>query len=162
MSFYARLVAQTASARMGLLGTPIIQGCLNGDVSLPSYTAFLTEAYHHVSHTVPLMQAFKARLPAGREWLEGPLDEYIDEEAGHDEWILDDLRALIEAGDCARVVHRRHRAIAVGASDAACGLEPVALALASGLAVRRQALTEHRVVVQDADDRAAVLLHDGG
>ena len=93
MSFYARLVEQTASARMGLLGTPIIQGCLNGAVSLPSYTAFLTEAYHHVRHTVPLMRAFKARLPAGREWLEGPLDEYIDEEAGHDEWILDDMRA---------------------------------------------------------------------
>lgn len=93
MSFYKRLVEQTASARMGLLGTPIIQGCLAGSVSLPSYIAFLTEAYHHVRHTVPLMQAFKARLPAGREWLEGPLDEYIEEEQGHDEWILDDIRA---------------------------------------------------------------------
>lgn len=93
MNFYDRLIRDTQAARGSLLTAPIIQGCLRGDVSLPSYTAFLCEAYHHVRHTVPLMRAFKARIPAGREWLEGPLDEYIAEEAGHDEWILDDLRA---------------------------------------------------------------------
>lgn len=93
MSFFNRLVEQTAQDRLGLLGAPIIQGCLRGDVSLPSYVAFLGEAYHHVSHTVPLLRACKARLPAGREWLRGPLDEYIEEEQGHDEWILDDIRA---------------------------------------------------------------------
>lgn len=93
MSFHARLLADTAAERAGLLGTPIIQGCLRGEVSLPSYLAFLREAYHHVRHTVPLMRAFRARLDAGRAWLEGPLDEYIEEEQGHDEWILDDIRA---------------------------------------------------------------------
>ena len=41
----------------------IIQGALQGQVSLPSYIAFLTEAYHHVKHTVPLLQACKAALP---------------------------------------------------------------------------------------------------
>ncbi len=93
MSFHARLLADTAAERAGLLGTPIIQGCLRGEVSLPSYLAFLREAYHHVRHTVPLMCAFRARLDAGHAWLEGPLDEYIEEEQGHDEWILDDIRA---------------------------------------------------------------------
>ena len=78
---------------MSLLSTPIIQGCLRGEVSLPSYIAFLREAYHHVCHTVPLMRAFKARIPSGREWLSPALDEYIAEEQGHDEWILDDIRA---------------------------------------------------------------------
>lgn len=93
MSFHAQLLQQTAGDRMSLLSTPIIQGCLRGEVSLPSYVAFLREAYHHVRHTVPLMQAFKARLPAGREWLAPALDEYIEEEQGHDAWILDDVRA---------------------------------------------------------------------
>ncbi|WP_295540768.1 iron-containing redox enzyme family protein [uncultured Pseudacidovorax sp.] len=93
MSFHARLLADTAAERAGLLGTPIIQGCLRGEVSLPSYLAFLREAYHHVRHTVPLMRAFRARLDAGHAWLEGPLDDYIEEEQGHDEWILDDIRA---------------------------------------------------------------------
>ncbi len=93
MSFHEQLLQQSAGARQGLLSTPIIQGCLRGEVSLPSYVAFLREAYHHVRHTVPLLQAMKAALPARHGWLHGPLDEYIDEEAGHDEWILDDIAA---------------------------------------------------------------------
>jgi pyrroloquinoline quinone (PQQ) biosynthesis protein C len=93
MSFHARLLADTADARAGLLAAPIIQGCLRGEVSLPSYLAFLREAYHHVRHTVPLLHACKAALPARNGWLDEPLDEYIEEEQGHDEWILDDIRA---------------------------------------------------------------------
>lgn len=102
MSFYQQLLKQTELNRMALVSTPIIQGCLRGEVSLPSYIAFLREAYHHVRHTVPLMQAFRARIPAGREWLAPALDEYIEEEKGHDEWILDDLRAC---GDTSAVRH---------------------------------------------------------
>ena len=99
MSFYKQLLAQTENDRLSLLSAPIIQGCLRGEVSLPSYIAFLREAYHHVRHTVPLMQAFKSRLPAGREWLAPALDEYIEEEKGHDEWILDDIRACGDTSD---------------------------------------------------------------
>ncbi len=102
MSFYQQLLKQTEPNRMALLSTPIIQGCLRGEVSLPSYIAFLREAYHHVRHTVPLMQAFRSRIPAGREWLAPALDEYIEEEQGHDEWILDDIRAC---GDTSAVRH---------------------------------------------------------
>ena len=93
MAFYEQLVQQTEAARMGLVSAPIIQGCLRGEVSLPSYVAFLTEAYHHVSHTVPLLKACKAALPPGADWVAEALDEYIEEEVGHDEWILDDIRA---------------------------------------------------------------------
>jgi len=93
MSFHSQLLQQTDSARQGLLAAPIIQGCLRGEVSLPSYLAFLKEAYHHVRHTVPLLKATQAALPAHHAWLRAPLDEYIEEEAGHDEWILDDIRA---------------------------------------------------------------------
>ena len=102
MSFHERLIEETAEARTGLLGTPIIQGCLRGEVSLPSYLAFLREAYHHVRHTVPLLRACKAALPPRHEWLRDPLDEYIEEEQGHDEWILDDIRACGGDADAVR------------------------------------------------------------
>lgn len=102
MSFHARLLEQTADTRQGLLGTPIVQGCLRGEVSLPSYLAFLHEAYHHVRHTVPLLRACRAALPARHDWLRGPLDEYIDEEQGHDQWILDDIRAAGADADAVR------------------------------------------------------------
>ncbi|QKO22624.1 TenA family transcriptional regulator [Rhodoferax sp. BAB1] len=104
MSFYQRLIQESSSARMGLLSAPIIQGVLQrGEVSLPSYVAFLTEAYHHVKHTVPLLRAAKAALPARHAWLNPAMDEYIEEEAGHDEWILDDIRAC--GGDAEAVRH---------------------------------------------------------
>ncbi len=101
-SFHATLLEQTTDARRALLTTPIIQGALQrGEVSLPSYIAFLTEAYHHVRHTVPLLQAMKAALPPHHAWLQPALDEYIEEEAGHDGWILDDIRAC--GGDASGV-----------------------------------------------------------
>ena len=103
MSFHARLIEGSAEARAGLLGTPIIQGCLRGEVSLASYLAFLREAYHHVRHTVPLLRACRAALPERNGWLREPLDEYIEEEQGHDEWILDDIRAC---GDDALAVRK--------------------------------------------------------
>jgi pyrroloquinoline quinone (PQQ) biosynthesis protein C len=93
MRFFPELQHQTEADRLGLLAAPIIQGCLRGEVSLPSYAAVLTEAYHHVCHTVPLMYACRAALPPRHDWLRPHLDEYIEEEVGHDEWILDDLRA---------------------------------------------------------------------
>ena len=102
MSFHEQLLQQGADARQGLLSTPIIQGCLRGEVSLPSYLAFLREAYHHVRHTVPLLRATKAALPARHDWLRAPLDEYIDEESGHDEWILDDIAACGADADAVR------------------------------------------------------------
>lgn len=105
MSFHAQLLQQTEQARMGLLSAPIIQGCLRGEVSLPSYIAFLTEAYHHVKHTVPLLQACQAALPAHHAWLKPALDEYVEEEKGHEEWILDDIRAC--GGDAEAVRHGR-------------------------------------------------------
>jgi len=93
MPFFPELQSRTQDARAQMQTAPIIQGCLRGEVSLPSYVAFLTEAFHHVRHTVPLLRACKAALPAHHAWLREPLDEYIAEEQGHDEWILDDLRA---------------------------------------------------------------------
>lgn len=106
MSFHARLIVETTEARNAFLRTPIIQGVLQrGEVSLPSYLAFLTEAYHHVRHTVPLLAACRAALPARHAWLHEPLSEYIEEEAGHDEWILDDIAAC--GADAAAVRHGR-------------------------------------------------------
>lgn len=98
---FVRLRRATAAARQQLIAAPIIQGALAGRVSLASYVAFLTEAYHHVRHTVPLLRACRERLPARLDWMRPALDEYIDEEAGHDAWILDDIAAA--GGDAAAV-----------------------------------------------------------
>ncbi|KXS36746.1 MAG: hypothetical protein AWU55_2895 [Halomonadaceae bacterium T82-2] len=93
MSAYQELEQATQAERDWLLATPVIQRALEGRIDRATYLAFLTQAYHHVSHTVPLMMACGARLPAHHEWLRGALVEYIAEEHGHQQWILDDIRA---------------------------------------------------------------------
>lgn len=105
MSFYSRLLNETQVDREALLRTPIIEGALAGRVSRLSYLAFLREAYHHVRHTVPLLAAMKAHLPAHHDWLRPALDEYIAEETGHDEWILSDIDAA--GGHAEAVRHGR-------------------------------------------------------
>jgi pyrroloquinoline quinone (PQQ) biosynthesis protein C len=91
MSFSQELRAATENDRQRLLAAPIITDCLAGRVSRESYRAFLAEAYHHVKHTVPLLMACGARLPERLEWLRHGVAEYIEEEYGHEQWILADL-----------------------------------------------------------------------
>ncbi len=93
MNFFQHLQAQTTTEREYLLSSPIIQQAMAGQVSLHSYVAFLTQAYHHVKHTVPLLMACGARLPERLEWLREAIAEYIREEYGHQEWILNDIAA---------------------------------------------------------------------
>lgn len=93
MSFHETLQRQTAAEREWLLAAPVIADALAGRVSLAQYRAFLGEAFHHVRHTVPLLMACGARLPAHHEVLRRAIVEYVDEEFGHEEWILDDIVA---------------------------------------------------------------------
>ena len=58
--FFQKLLAATAQGQIDLASVPQIQDGLAGKISLATYIAYLTEAYHHVKHTVPLMQAAKA------------------------------------------------------------------------------------------------------
>ncbi|TNF84610.1 iron-containing redox enzyme family protein [Pseudomonas sp. ICMP22404] len=93
MSFFDTLQEATQQERHTLFNLPIIRDALDGQVSLGAYRAFLIQAYYHVRHTVPLMMACGARLPARLEWLRKAVCEYIEEEYGHEQWVLDDIAA---------------------------------------------------------------------
>ena len=99
MSFYEQLVAATEADRGDFLAIPILQRALQGDIGKEAYLAFLGQAYHHVKHTVPLLMNCGARLPDHLHWLRRAIGEYIEEEMGHEEWILDDIAAC--GGDAA-------------------------------------------------------------
>lgn len=92
-SFFERLNHETAAERAELLSIPFIVEGAAGRLGLDSYIAFLTQAYHHVKHTTPLLMACGARVPHQAEWLRDAMAHYIEEEIGHQEWILDDLVA---------------------------------------------------------------------
>jgi pyrroloquinoline quinone (PQQ) biosynthesis protein C len=93
MSFMERLNSETQDDRDFLMSSPIIQNTMSGDITLHDYVEFLTQAYHHVKHTVPLLMAVGSRLPEEQEWLREAVAEYIEEELGHQEWILNDIAA---------------------------------------------------------------------
>jgi pyrroloquinoline quinone (PQQ) biosynthesis protein C len=99
--FFQRLLAETEAERNELLRIPFIVHGAAGKLGLPSYLAFLGQAYHHVKHTTPLLMSCGARVPHQMEWLRDAIAHYIEEELGHQEWILNDIAAC--GGDAAAV-----------------------------------------------------------
>ncbi|HEY0586278.1 MAG TPA: iron-containing redox enzyme family protein [Pseudoduganella sp.] len=93
MSFFDQLKAGSEAERQHMFAIPIIQDALRGQATTAQYIAFLSQAYHHVRHTVPLLMACGSRLGADYEWLRAAIAEYIEEEVGHQEWILSDIAA---------------------------------------------------------------------
>ena len=99
---FTLLEDETVRERLAFLTIPQVRAGLAGAISREVYIAYLTEAYHHVKHTVPLMLEARAAL-SGRPDLIEALDEYIEEETGHEEWILADIAAAGGDADAARI-----------------------------------------------------------
>mgnify|MGYP000158010558 CR=1 FL=1 len=102
MSFFSTLRESTAEERDYLFTAPIIADALRGDINRAQYVAFLKEAYFHVKQTVPLLMACGSRLDDDKEWLRGAVAHYIDDEYGHEKWILNDIRACGADADAIR------------------------------------------------------------
>jgi pyrroloquinoline quinone (PQQ) biosynthesis protein C len=92
MSFYEQLVAETADSRDAFLSIPLVQSTIRNGASRSLYLDFLTEAYHHVKHTFPLLALAASRTSDER--YQDALVEYMEEERGHEKWILNDIRAI--------------------------------------------------------------------
>jgi pyrroloquinoline quinone (PQQ) biosynthesis protein C len=99
--FFTELEAATVRERLAFLTIPQLRAGLNGAITRTAYLDYLTQAFHHVSHTVPLMCAARGRLSHRPELLTA-LDEYIAEEEGHEEWVLADIAAAGGDADAAR------------------------------------------------------------
>jgi len=108
MTFYERLMRETAAERDQFLAIPLVERALRSGGPKSLYIAFLTQAYHHVKHTFPLLALAASRT--GDERYQDALVEYMDEERGHEKWILDDIRAM--GGDA--------EAVRNGQPDPAC------------------------------------------
>lgn len=91
MSFYDELLAETEAARNEFFSIPIVLEAAQNGVDRNLYIAYLTEAYHHVRHTCPLLAHALAHCPKQDRVYREALLEYLDEEKGHEEWILNDI-----------------------------------------------------------------------
>lgn len=102
MTFFETLTRETEAERAVLFTTPLIVDALSGRITRETYVAYLTQAYHHVKHTLPLLMAAGSRMPEDKEWIRRGFAEYIEEEIGHEEWILNDIKAAGGDAEAAR------------------------------------------------------------
>lgn len=94
MSLSSDLVALTEDQLRHLEAHPVMRAMLAGQVSRTAYADFLVRLYPVVSHFCPIMSAALGvcadRLPELRRFLY----EHVQEERGHENLVLNDLRAL--------------------------------------------------------------------
>lgn len=102
VSFFKILEKSTARDREAFQSIALIQSAIANGVDRSLYLSFLHSAYHHVRYTVPLLQAALAACTPQDAVLAAGLEEYVREEIGHDEWILDDIAALGGDGEASR------------------------------------------------------------
>lgn len=94
MPAFERLISQTAPAKRDFIALPLIQDVLTNGAPKELYLDFLGQAYHHVRHTAPLMALAASRCGPADGRYRDALFDYIQEERGHEEWILGDIADL--------------------------------------------------------------------
>lgn len=94
MTFFQQLLQATETQKDYFLLAPVIADVLEGRFTKETYLCFLNQAYHHVRHTTPLLMAAGGQLQPQQEWVRKTISNYIVEEIGHEQWILDDIEAL--------------------------------------------------------------------
>jgi len=94
MTFFQRLIDETNTERKDFQSINLIQHTIQQGVTKELYGAYLEQAYHHVRFTVPLLELARDSCGKNDEAFFNALNEYVEEESGHDEWILEDIKAL--------------------------------------------------------------------
>ncbi len=101
MSFFITLVEMTDANRRELETIPKVNSMIHHGLSLAEYKAFLHDLYHIVWHFCPVMAAAAARCSDRFREVRYDLYDRIEEEKGHETWVLEDIEAM--GGDVASV-----------------------------------------------------------
>ncbi len=102
MSYYDRLLRETAINREEFRVMPMVQTIIAEGMSKQDYLGFLEQLYHMVWHFVPTVAAAAARCGDDRRDVRYALYDYIEEEKGHETWVLNDIEAVGGNPDIAR------------------------------------------------------------
>lgn len=92
--FFIDLVSRTDEARRSFESHPVILDAVANGMALERYRALLLELYHLVWHFNPTCAAAVSRMPDEHVGVRSFLYVHMQEEAGHEQWVLDDLEAL--------------------------------------------------------------------
>jgi pyrroloquinoline quinone (PQQ) biosynthesis protein C len=102
MSFFLRLIETTDEERRGLEAIPKVHSMINHGLTRDEYAAFLHDLYHIVWHFCPIMAAAASRLGDEFRQVRYQLYHNIEEEQGHEDWVMDDVIATGGDSDAVR------------------------------------------------------------
>src|SRR5579885_1927154 len=94
MSFFITLVEESDASRRSIETMPRVHAMVHKGLPLAEYRAFLRDLYHVVWHFCPIMAVAASRLGDDLKNVRYELYERIEEEKGHEDWVLEDLVAM--------------------------------------------------------------------
>lgn len=94
MSFFITLVENSDASRRAIENLPRVHSMMHKGLTLAEYRAFLRDLYHIVWHFCPVMAVAAARCDDRLRGVRYELYERIEEEKGHETWVLEDIAAV--------------------------------------------------------------------
>lgn len=92
--FFTDLVLRTDEARRAFENHPVVLDAAAHGLTVERYRHLLLELYHVVWHFNPLSAAAASRMPDAFRNVRYFLYEHMQEEAGHEQWVVNDLEAI--------------------------------------------------------------------
>jgi pyrroloquinoline quinone (PQQ) biosynthesis protein C len=94
VSFFITLVEMTDANRRELETIPKVHSMIHHGLPLAEYKSFLHDLYYIVWHFCPVMAAAVSRCGDRFRDVRYELYERIEEEKGHEAWVLEDIEAV--------------------------------------------------------------------
>lgn len=94
MKFFIELVSRTDESRRAFENHPVVADVVAAGMSLEQYRKFLLELYHVVWHFNPVTAAAASRIADTHRAVRYFLYDHMQEEKGHEQWVLADLQAM--------------------------------------------------------------------
>ena len=94
LPFFIDLITRTDEARRGFETNPRVLDIVANGLSVERYRCLLFELYHVVWHFNPICAAAASRISDEHKQIRYFLYDHMKEEAGHEEWVVNDLVAM--------------------------------------------------------------------
>ncbi len=92
--FFIELVSASDESRRSFETHSVVSDAVANGMSVERYRILLSELYQLVLHFNPTCAAAASRMPVEHAGISTFLYEHMHEEAGHEQWVLNDLEAV--------------------------------------------------------------------
>ena len=94
LPFFADLVVRTDESRRAFENNPVVLDAVANGMPVDRYRKLLLELYHVVWHFNPVCAAAASRIPDTHSQVRYFLYGHMQEESGHEQWVVNDLEAV--------------------------------------------------------------------